>query len=342
MNIRKITAALALCLLGAPLWAQDARQTVTEQNFIRAESDRYFHTFVRSAGGKLNTFFHVRQPTPLNRQAVVRMNRDTLYSGAVVDTAGGATVTLPAMPDGRYASILVLDNDHYATQVFYQPGTHAIVSDTRYVVVAARIEVKHIDDAAEIALVNRLQDQLRIEARSAEPLPPFAWDSASLDALRARYEQEFQQQKLYAPDWQGKRGEANDKTRHLAAAGAWGLFAPRDAVYLNYTSNQAASGCYRATYAVPEHGAFWSITVYGHDGFMKSERNIVNQNNVQLDSDGRFTVHFGAQAACGEARNRVDITDGWNFLMRIYRPGPPVLAGRYVLPEVTAIAHSGR
>jgi hypothetical protein len=29
--------------------------------------------------------------------------------------------------------------------------------------------------------------------------------------------------------------------------------------------------------------------------------------------------------------NRLDITEGWNFLMRIYRPGPSILDGSYKL-----------
>jgi hypothetical protein len=48
------------------------------------------------------------------------MNRDTLYAGAVVDTEGGATVTIPEFPDGRYFSVYVVDNDHYAAAVFYE------------------------------------------------------------------------------------------------------------------------------------------------------------------------------------------------------------------------------
>ena len=32
--------------------------------------------------------------------------------------------------------------------------------------------------------------------------------------------------------------------------------------------------------------AFWSITVYGKDGFMKSENCIVNSSNVKLNNDG--------------------------------------------------------
>ena len=85
----------------------------------------------------------------------------------------------------------------------------------------------------------------------------------------------------------------NEATRHLAAAGAWGLFPNKDATYINYDGSLRADRCYVATYEVPENHAFWSITVYGADGYMKSENNVVSSTNVVLNDDGTFTVHFG-------------------------------------------------
>jgi hypothetical protein len=70
---------------------------------------------------------------------------------------------------------------------------------------------------------------------------------------------------------------------------------------------------------------------------MKSDNNIVNSSNVKLSADGTFTVHFGAAEACGEAPNRLDTTEGWNFIMRIYRPGQSVLQGGYELPAVRPV-----
>jgi hypothetical protein len=35
----------------------------------------------------------------------------------------------------------------------------------------------------------------------------------------------------------GFRGNADEKTRHIAAAAAWGLFPEWDATYLNYSGN---------------------------------------------------------------------------------------------------------
>ena len=44
---------------------------------------------VPAAGAAVNGWTHIRMPTPLDQQSVIRMNRDTLYSVAVVDAADG-------------------------------------------------------------------------------------------------------------------------------------------------------------------------------------------------------------------------------------------------------------
>ncbi len=35
--------------------------------------------------------------------------------------------------------------------------------------------------------------------------------------------------------------------------------------------------------------------------------------------------------------NRLDAPEGWNFLMRVYRPGESVLNGSYKLPEAVPV-----
>ena len=58
-------------------------ERVNVDNFKRAESHHYFKKFTSAAG--LAKFAHFREPTPIDKQDVIRMNRDTLYSSAVVD-----------------------------------------------------------------------------------------------------------------------------------------------------------------------------------------------------------------------------------------------------------------
>ena len=309
---------------------------VTPQNFIRAESDRYFFATMMLAGG-VNKFNWGREMLSLDEQTVVRMNRDTLYGGAVIDTAGGATIAFPDIPDGRYASILIIDNDHYASEIIYEPGVHFIPDRTRYVLAAVRIHVQDPTDPKELALVRELQDQFVISASSAEPFPTPSWDTASLNKLRAQYEAEFVNYDVYPDDWMGSPGSVSEQTRHLAAAGAWGLFPNRDAMYINYSGDHPPGECYEGTYTVPANDAFWSITVYGADGFMKSDNATLNPYNTTMNDDGTFTARFGSELDCGPLPNRMDIPEGWNFLMRVYKPGEPVLRGEYQLPALVPL-----
>ena len=54
-----------------------------------------------------------------------------------------------------------------------------------------------------------------------------------------------------------------------------------------------------------------------------------------MNPDGTFTVYFDSREACGNVANRLDVTEGWNYLMRVYKPGVSVLDGRYKLPRAT-------
>lgn len=165
--------------------------TVTPETYIRAETDRTFLGSSMKAGG-VNVFTHDRTPTLLDKQHVVRMNKDTLYSGAIIDTEGGATVTVPEMSGGRYVSVQLVDNDHYVPFVIYTAGTHKLPQDTKYLGALLRLQVFDANDPAEIALVNKLQDQVVITANSADPYPAFKWDMESLKTLTTQYEKEAQ------------------------------------------------------------------------------------------------------------------------------------------------------
>ena len=61
--------------------------SVTVDNFTRAESDLYFNTVVKKNG--FGRFEHNGEMTPIDQQTVIRMNRDTIYSAAVLGLDGG-------------------------------------------------------------------------------------------------------------------------------------------------------------------------------------------------------------------------------------------------------------
>ena len=84
-----------------------AAEIVNVDNFARAETDRMFAALQHQAGG-VNVLLHHREPASLEEQPVIRQNRDTLYSSAIVDLAGGAALTLPDAGD-RYLSVMVVN-----------------------------------------------------------------------------------------------------------------------------------------------------------------------------------------------------------------------------------------
>ena len=144
-------------------------ETVNVDNFARAETDRMFAALQQQSGG-VNVLHHHREPRSLDEQPVIRQNRDTLYSSAIVDISGGATLTLPDA-GGRYLSVMVVNEDHYINRIFHEPGDYELTVDefdTDYVLVAARTLVDP-NDPADVAAVNALQDQMRLEAASARP-----------------------------------------------------------------------------------------------------------------------------------------------------------------------------
>ena len=71
-------AVFAVGVVGLSPWAMATtdNKPVTIDNFVRAESDTAIQKVHHVAG--LGKFFHHRAPVPLDKQDVIRMNRDTL------------------------------------------------------------------------------------------------------------------------------------------------------------------------------------------------------------------------------------------------------------------------
>jgi hypothetical protein len=306
---------------------------VNVDNFARAESDRMFAAMQAQAGG-VNRWFHYREPTPVDQQTVIRMNRDTLYSGAIVDLSAGASLTIPDA-GGRYVSVMIVNQDHYINAVFHDPGEHELTLDqfgTPYVLVAARILVDPADPA-DVAAVNALQDQFGLKAGSARPFVPPDYDQASQDKTRDAllelgnglpgYEHSF-----------GAKDEVDPAHHLIASAGGWGGLPDREATYLNVNPG-LPPGQYQLTVRdVPVDG-FWSITLYNAKGYIEpNDRGAYSINNLTAtrNQDGSVTVHFGG---CGDGRpNCLPIMDGWNYLIRLYRPRPEILDGTWTFPAI--------
>lgn len=311
-------------------------QAVTADNFVRAETDTYFAVPVQMAGG-MARLYHYREPMPIDNQTVVRANRDTLYSTALVDLdAGPVTVTLPD-PGERFMSLLTISQDHYAFAV-YAPGTYTFSRDeigTRYLMLALRTFVDP-DDPTDLPVVHALQDAITIsqpDGTGSFEVP--AWDPASQATVRDA----LLVLNSTLPDLRRAFGrkEQVDPVRHLiGAASGWGGNPDQDAVYLNATPAQNdGATVYRLQVPaeVPVDG-FWSITVYNAEGYIApNERGVYSLNNyaAQPGPDGTVTIQFGG---CDSGTpNCIPVPPNWNYLVRLYRPRPELLDGSWTFPE---------
>lgn len=305
-------------------------------NFARAETDRMFHDLQRNAGG-VGRFLHNREPASVEEQAVIRMNRDTLYSFAVVDAAAGATLTLPDAGD-RYLSAMIVNEDHYIDAVFHDAGEYEITAErfgTPYVVVAVRTLVDP-GDPADIAAVAAIQDGISlVTGDGATPFEIPDYDTASLDETRdallalARNLTDF--------DRTFGSKEDVDPVRHLiGTAAGWGGLPSSEATYLG-VDPRLPVGTYELTVAdVPVDG-FWSISVYNAKGFFEpNERGTYTVNNITgvRNADGSTTVRFGDYPA--DVPNAIPVTEGWNYLVRLYRPRAEIADGSWTFPTLSA------
>lgn len=328
-----------LCLIRFSAIAH-AAERVTVDNFIRAESDNYFARFANEGG--FGKFKSERELAPIDRQTVIRLNRDTLYSFGVFDLdAGPLTFTLPDAGK-RYMAVQVINQDHYATDVIYKPGPHTLTKEqvgTRYVCLANRTFVNP-NDPADLKVVHALQDALRVEQKSVGELKLPDWDQKSLTGMRqALLGVVAANGALDSARMFGRKDQVDPVQHLLGTAAGWGGNPRTAAYYVGVVPKQNdGKTAYRLTLKdVPVDG-FWSISVYDKEGFFqKNASNAYTLNNVTAkpNADGSFTVQFGGDKS--DEPNWLPIMPGWNYLVRLYRPRPEVLDGSWQVPEATPV-----
>ena len=314
----------------------DGKVIVTPDNFIRAESDVYMAGQVKD--GAFGTFKHTRETAPVDKQLIVRLNRDTIYSSGIFDLdAGPVTFTLPESGN-RFVSALVINEDHFNPNVYYGAGTYTLTKEnvgTRYVMVAIRT-LADPNDPEDMKQANAIQDAITVNQPGGPgkfEIPE--WDPASQKRVR---------EALIAvsntlPDLRYAAGPDKasvDPIRRLAAAASgWGLNPDKDAIYLNvFPEKNDGKTPYRLTVGQVPVDAFWSITVYTAEGyFQPNNLNAYSINSItgRKNDDGSITINFGG--CTPDSVNCLPVTPGWNYMVRLYRPQKVLLDGTWKFPE---------
>ncbi len=290
-------------------------------------------TDLQTSAGGVNRFSHNRRPAAIDKQTVIRLNRDTLYSFAVVDVSQGAGFRIPPHGD-RYLSVMVVDENHFITDVFHGEGEYSLeAKESAHVLLAARVLVGP-DDPADIEEASVIQDGITVHAASSRPFESEDYDPSSFDETRdalldlARNLRGF--------DHMFGRREEVDAVRHLiGTAAGWGGLPTSEAAYEG-VGPRLPVGRYELTVGEVPVDGFWSISVYNAKGYFEpNDRGVYSVNSVTAvrNDDGTTTVRFGERDE--DVPNVIPLPEGWNYMVRMYRPRPEILDGTWRFPRLS-------
>ena len=344
-NIFRIAFSCIILVTATPLFAQqsgannnqskvqdDKTVPVTWETFAKAETHRTFSNYTKL--GAFGKFFHLRAVTPIDKQDVVRMNRDTRYSIGIFDLTTPLTITLPDAGE-RYIAMQVINEEEYTKAVLYNPGPHIFTKESigsRYVCLIVRILING-EDVKDNQIVTELQDKVVASQSSIGTFEIPNWDQASLDKLRDALKvvaSTLTDTKLCFGDVH----EVNPIAHLLGAASGWGGNPPGAAIYLNVVPeiNDGKTPYTLIVKDVPVDG-FWSVSLYNKDGFFEiNPYNAYSINNfsAKREKDGSIVIHFGGDP---KQQNYLPISYGWNYLVRLYRAKSEILDGSWQFPS---------
>ena len=259
-----------------------AAEMVTVDNFVRAETDMTLDRNVKQ--GAFGKIVHLRTPTPIDKQNVIRMNRDTLYSFGVFDLDASPVTIVKPDSGGRFQSMLVINQDHSMLPVEHSAGEFTLTKEkigTRYVFFVFRTfaDPTKPDD---VKAANALQDRIVVKQKSPGKFEIPDWDEASLKKVRDAINV-LAATRTDTKPYFGDKSKLNPLYHLLGTASGWGGNPPEGAMYDNVVPEQndgRTPYVLKITEKVPVEG-FVSVTVYNKDGFM--EKNNLDAYSINLN-----------------------------------------------------------
>ena len=148
-----------------------------------------------------------------------------------------------------------------------------------------------------------------------------------------------------------------------AVLGIWGN-SEEEAIYPAYyvdADGEKLDGSHRYTLRfapdqLPPVETFWSLTMYELpaslltdnpldryllnspmlEDFVRDDlgRNSLNQSSAKPNEDGSYTIRFGGDP---EGINYLPITEGWNYVVRMYQPRKEILDGEWTFPTIEPV-----
>ena len=120
----------------------------------------------------------------------------------------------------------------------------------------------------------------------------------------------------------------------------WGGYPEKDALYLTITPAQNdGNTIHKLRVGKVPVDAFWSVTVYNSDGYLQpNQSNVYSVNSItaKKSADDAIAIQFGG--CDDEVPNCLPITKGWNYTVRLFRPRPEILDGRWRFPKAEPVS----
>jgi len=326
-------AAAQVATTGGEFFAVNGR-IVTPESYPTNETSRQILKSQDLVG--VNNFSHKPQLTPTDMQPVVRMNRDTYYSMAVIDVSKGASITMPEIPEGKYMSIQPVTEDHRIQAMKYGAGTFDLTTHAgTHLYVIIRLDATFTEAEAK-----EIHDKMSISANSSNSFTAMPVNEESFtaveDALKAKMPSVIARDGVDALKgmFTDPRDSSNElftqEKSELGAALGWGGAQMVDNIY-ELSGNYAADRCYQLTFEDPKNLAFWSITVYDKKGFMFNDLANFSSNTAQANADGTYTISFGCGADSPNNLKIANPSEVFNIAVRHYQPSKRVFEDDYRL-----------
>ncbi|WP_417712101.1 DUF1214 domain-containing protein [Roseibium aggregatum] len=307
---------------------------VTIDNYVHAESNTNMAGYVKK--GAFGKFLHEREMVNAADQIVIRSNVDTLYSMLIVDLTTPVTIYLPD-PGNRFQSLECLSEQHSIQPTVYGPGYFEFTQElmgTRYAFCVVRTFADPAD-ADDMKAAHALQDQLKVEQVNIGEFNVPNWDQKSLNTMRQLLQQ-IAQTRPSTRGYFGIKEDLNQLYWTLGAAAGWGGNPYEDAIYavgLVDKNDGKTPYVLNVPKEVPVE-AFWSVTLYDAKGYLPANKSGIysfNSVTAKPNQDGSYTISFG-----GDGPNRFELVEGWNYVVRMYRPKKELIEGHWRFPSAVA------
>ena len=316
---------------------ETAPRQVTALNYVRAKTALQFDRYLTRAGGKLNTFAHGRKVVDIDNRSSKRLNRDTLYSVAIVDISKGASIWMPESGD-RYMSVQIVNQEGFTNRIFHDAGRHDLTMadfDTPYVWLLVRTLV--LDSiGVDVQAAHALQDQLSISSASEQPYTHANYDPVSMSTTTELL-LELGKGIGDNSNAAGTKEQVNPIKQLLLSAYGFGTLPESESLLLTVQPNLPPDRSYALTVKdVPVDG-FWSLAMYNREGYFNKNKYGsygFGDRTAKKNADGSITLHFGGDPS---RVNYIPITEGWNYVVRMYRPRAELLNGTWTFPALEVL-----